>query len=44
MGVYYDADTKKMVWAEYYDSEIKSSNLNGTGLQVLSDLGNTTFK
>ncbi|XP_045191660.2 prolow-density lipoprotein receptor-related protein 1-like [Mercenaria mercenaria] len=39
MGVYFDSDTKKVIWAEYYSSEINSANLNGTDFKILADLG-----
>lgn len=39
MGVYYDSQVHKVLFAEYFGSEIISKNLNGSDRQVLVDLG-----
>lgn len=39
MGVFYDPDENKVIYAEYYDSKIISMSLKGTNRSVRSDLG-----
>lgn len=39
MGVFFDSDKKKMVWAYFRDEIVYSANINGSDRQILADLG-----
>lgn len=42
-GVYFDRQTKRVLWTELYDKNIYSANLNGTDRRILSDIGTVFF-
>jgi hypothetical protein len=40
LGVYFDPNSKKIIWSEYQKTTIFSSNLDGSDKKVIGDLGN----
>ncbi|XP_060607013.1 prolow-density lipoprotein receptor-related protein 1-like isoform X2 [Ruditapes philippinarum] len=41
LGVYFDPNSKKIIWSEYQKTTIFSSNLDGSDKKVIGDLGNS---
>ncbi|XP_053384765.1 low-density lipoprotein receptor-related protein 6-like [Mercenaria mercenaria] len=41
MGVYFDSNSKRIIWSEYFRSEIFSSELDGSDQKIIGDLGNS---
>ncbi|XP_053402379.1 prolow-density lipoprotein receptor-related protein 1-like [Mercenaria mercenaria] len=43
MGVFYNPENQKVIWAEYFEEIIYVGNLNGTDRKPLVDLGNSGY-
>ncbi|XP_053402389.1 low-density lipoprotein receptor-related protein 4-like [Mercenaria mercenaria] len=41
MGVYFDTNTKRIIWSEYKQSTISSSELDGSDQQTIGNIGNS---
>ncbi|XP_053402898.1 low-density lipoprotein receptor-related protein 4-like [Mercenaria mercenaria] len=41
IGVYFDSNMKRIIWSEYFRSEIFSSKLDGSDQKIIGDLGNS---